>query len=288
MRDKWCNFDRQILSKVLMRRSAQKTRDQILKVFRELNMKDAISYVAEGERRGSLAFIRSPSIEHTANVDFSIINQMNGETSVTQLLRETASSVCLDMQALEQRRKSIRDSEDMFTHHTLQQYLYKPRQEQKLLYSRHEITLNEDEKQNKEIFHRTMRKRLESFKSTKLGLNHPKKLNKIHKKDRGQKRKNSNVIPNGNLSTGTIKGKGIDNPVFSAIEQNAIMKFPPWLSSDEMVVPSQRARVQIPYSPNNFQRLAPIRLSNRSTDSFLQLDGAEEQPRTFLPESTHL
>lgn len=248
---------------------------------------------------------------------------MNGETSVTQLLRETASSVCLDMQALEQRRKSIRDSEDMFTHHTLQQYLYKPRQEQKLLYSRHEITLNEDEKQNKEIFHRTMRKRLESFKSTKLGLNHPKKLNKIHKKDRGQKRKNSNVIPNGNLSTGTIKGKeiefsepeendyghpqiggavdfldyvednftdtnGIDNPVFSAIEQNAIMKFPPWLSSDEMVVPSQRARVQIPYSPNNFQRLAPIRLSNRSTDSFLQLDGAEEQPRTFLPESTHL
>ncbi|XP_025028309.1 sodium/hydrogen exchanger 3 isoform X2 [Python bivittatus] len=289
LRDKWSNFDRQILSKVLMRRSAQKTRDRILKVFRELNMKDAISYVAEGERRGSLAFIRSPSIEHTANVDFSIINQMNGETSVTQLLRETASSVCLDMQALEQRRKSIRDSEDMFTHHTLQQYLYKPRQEQKFLYSRHEITLNEDEKQNKEIFHRTMRKRLESFKSTKLGLNHPKKLNKIHKKDRGQKRKNSNVIPNGNLPTGAMKEKGIDNPVFSAdVEQNAIMKIPPWLSSDEIVVPSQRARVQIPYSPNSFQRLAPIRLSNRSTDSFFQLDGAEEHPRTFLPESTHL
>ncbi|KAM6449319.1 sodium/hydrogen exchanger 3 isoform 2-T2 [Liasis olivaceus] len=289
LRDKWSNFDRQILSKVLMRRSAQKTRDRILKVFRELNMKDAISYVAEGEQRGSLAFIRSPSIEHTANVDFSIINQMNGETSVTQLLRETASSVCLDMQALEQRRKSIRDSEDMFTHHTLQQYLYKPRQEQKFLYSRHEITLNEDEKQNKEIFHRTMRKRLESFKSTKLGLNHPKKLNKIHKKDRGQKRKNSNVIPNGNLPTGAMKEKGIDNPVFSAdVEQNAIMKVPPWLSSDEMVVPSQRARVQIPYSPNSFQRLAPIRLSNRSTDSFFQLDGAEEHPRTFLPESTHL
>lgn len=82
---------------------------------------------------------------------------------------------------------------------------------------------------------------------------------------------------------------GIDNPVFSDdIEQNATMKFTPWLSSDEMVVPSQRARVQIPYSPNSFQRLAPIRLSNRSTDSFLQLDGAEEQPTIFLPESTHL
>lgn len=33
------------------------------------------------------------------------------------------------MQSLEQRRRSIRDTEDMVTHHTLQQYLYKPRQE---------------------------------------------------------------------------------------------------------------------------------------------------------------
>ncbi|XP_042329531.1 sodium/hydrogen exchanger 3 [Sceloporus undulatus] len=324
LRDKWSNFDRQILSKLLMRRSAQKTRDRILKVFRELNLKDAISYVAEGERRGSLAFIRSPSIDNTANVDFSIMNQMNGEPSVSQLLRETASSVCLDMQALEQRRKSIRDAEDMFTHHTLQQYLYKPRQQHKFLYSRHEITPDEeDNKQTKEIFQRTMRRRLESFKSTKLGFNPPKKMMKM--KNRGQKRKNSNIMPNGNLSTEFITEKeveisepeendydsrqtgramdflanvtkqnftdtgGIDNPVFSAdVETNATMRFPPWLSSEEMVVPSQRARVQIPYSPNNFQRLAPIRLSNRSVDSFLQVDGPEERPRTFLPESTHM
>ncbi|XP_061445682.1 sodium/hydrogen exchanger 3 isoform X3 [Rhineura floridana] len=326
LRDKWSNFDRQILSKVLMRRSAQETRDRIVKVFRELNLKDAISYVAEGERRGSLAFIRSPSIDNTANVDFSIINQMNGEASVSQLLRETASSVCLDMQALEQRRKSIRDAEDMFTHHTLQQYLYKPRQEHKHLYSRHEITTSEDDKQNKEIFHRTMRRRLQSFKSTKLCLKRSKKMNKIHKRDRGQQRRNSNAIPNGNLSTeAIIKEKeiefsepeendydhlqtgramdflanvtkqnftdtcGIDNPVFSAdVEQNATMRFPPWLSNEEMVVPSQRARVQIPYSPNNFQRLALFRLSSRSEDSFLQAEGPEERPRTLLPESTHM
>ncbi|XP_066485296.1 sodium/hydrogen exchanger 3 [Tiliqua scincoides] len=325
LRDKWSNFDREILSKALMRRSAQKSRDQILKVFRDLNLKDAISYVAEGERRGSLAFIRSPSIDNTANVDFSIINQMNGDASVSQLLRETASSVCLDMQALEQRRKSIRDAEDMFTHHTLQQYLYKPRQEHKHLYSRHELTPNEDDKQNKEIFERTMRKRLDSFKSTKLGLSHAKKPNKIHKRDRGQKRRNSNVLPNGNISTEAIKEKemefseleehdydhlqtgravdflanvtkqnftdtsGIDNPVFSAdVEQNSTTRFPPWLSCEEMVVPSQRARVQLPYSPNNFQRLAPFRLSSRSVDSFLLVDRPEEQPRTFLPESTHM
>lgn len=43
--------------------------------------------------------------------------------------RENVSAVCLDMQSLEQRRRSIRDTEDTVTHHTLQQYLYKPRQE---------------------------------------------------------------------------------------------------------------------------------------------------------------
>ncbi|KAH0627102.1 hypothetical protein JD844_002507 [Phrynosoma platyrhinos] len=140
----------------------------------------------------------------------SAIEDISGQIGHNYLRdkRETASSVCLDMQALEERRKSIRDAEDMFTHHTLQQYLYKPRQQHK--YSRHEVNPEEDDKQTKEIFHRTMRRRLESFKSTKLGINHPKKLNKIHKRDRGQKRKNSNIIPNGNLSTESIKEKEIE------------------------------------------------------------------------------
>ncbi|XP_068019067.1 sodium/hydrogen exchanger 3 isoform X1 [Melanerpes formicivorus] len=199
LRDKWSNFDRRFLSKVLMRRSAQKSRDQILNIFHELNLKDAISYVAEGERRGSLAFIRSPSTDNMVNVDFSTPRPSTVESSVSYLLREKAGPVCLDMQALEQRRKSIRDTEDTIAHHTLQQYLYKPRQEHKHLYSRHEIMHSEDDKQDKEIFHRTMRKRLESFKSTKLGINHPKKLNKIHKRDRGQKRRNSSAIPNGKI-----------------------------------------------------------------------------------------
>lgn len=102
--------------------------------------------------------------------------------------RESASAVCLDMQSLEQRRRSIRDSEDMVTHHTLQQYLYKPRQEYKHLYSRHELTPEDDEQQDKEIFHRTMRKRLESFKSAKLGFNQNKKAAKLYKRERAQKR----------------------------------------------------------------------------------------------------
>lgn len=82
---------------------------------------------------------------------------------------------------------------------------------------------------------------------------------------------------------------GIDNPVFSADDDQSIyMKFSPWLSSEDTVVPSQRARVQIPYSPNNFRRLTPFRLSNKSIDSFLQADGPEDRPRSFLPESTHM
>ncbi|XP_074686283.1 sodium/hydrogen exchanger 3 isoform X1 [Strix aluco] len=223
LRDKWSNFDRKFLSKVLMRRSAQKSRDQILNVFHELNLKDAISYVAEGERRGSLAFIRSPSTDNMVNVDFNTPRPSMVESSVSYLLREKAGPVCLDMQALEQRRKSIRDTEDTVAHHTLQQYLYKPRQEHKHPYSRHEIMHNEDEKQDKEIFHRTMRKRLESFKSTKLGINHSKKLNKIHKRDRGQKRRNSNVIPNGKIPSEnpvqdfTLKEKDLE---FSESEEN--------------------------------------------------------------------
>ncbi|KAM7175618.1 sodium/hydrogen exchanger 3 [Macrochelys suwanniensis] len=331
LRDKWSNFDRKILSRVMMRRSAQKSRDQILNIFHELNLKDAISYVAEGERRGSLAFIRSSSTDNMVNVDFSTPRPSTVEASVSGLLREKASSVCLDMQALEQRRKSIRDTEDTVTHHTLQQYLYKPRQEHIHLYSRHEIIQNEDEKQDKEIFHRTMRKRLESFKSTKLGINQPKKLNKSHKRDRGQKRRTSNAIPNGKIPSEnpvqgfTLKEKdvefsdpeenyeslhmdkgvdflanvtkqnstdatsGIDNPVFSADDDQSIyVKFPPWLSDEDSVVPSQRARVQLPYSPNNFRRLTPFRLSNKSVDSFLLADGPEERPRAFLPETTHM
>ncbi|XP_070102265.1 sodium/hydrogen exchanger 3 isoform X1 [Equus przewalskii] len=208
LRDKWTNFDRKFLSKILMRRSAQKSRDRILNVFHELNLKDAISYVAEGERRGSLAFIRSPSTDNMVNVDFSTPRPSTVEASVSYLLRENVSAVCLDMQSLEQRRRSIRDTEDMVTHHTLQQYLYKPRQEYKHLYSRHELTPSEDEKQDKEIFHRTMRKRLESFKSAKLGVNQNKKAAKLYKRERAQKRRNSS-IPNGKLP--------VENPLHNFI-----------------------------------------------------------------------
>uniref|UniRef100_A0A4W3K9B1 Sodium/hydrogen exchanger n=1 Tax=Callorhinchus milii TaxID=7868 RepID=A0A4W3K9B1_CALMI len=164
LRDKWANFDRNYLSKLLMRKSAQTSRDRILSVFRELNIKDAISYVSEGERQGSLAFIRSPN---DVNVDFRGSRSSIVDSSLSSILRESTSEVCLDMQALERRRKSVKDREDTVTHHMLHQHLYKPRQESRLVYSRHKLTHKKDEKQDQEIFERTMRKRLEYFKSTK-------------------------------------------------------------------------------------------------------------------------
>ncbi|XP_068092700.1 sodium/hydrogen exchanger 3 isoform X2 [Hyperolius riggenbachi] len=326
MRDKITQFDAKYLSKLFMRKSAQKTQDRILNVYHELNMKDAISYVAEGERRGSLAFIRSPSTDNMANVDFSSPRPSFSEPSVSYFLRENVSAVCLDMQALEQRRKSVRDLEDMLSHRTLQQYLYKPRKQQRHLYSRHEVTVDEDEKQTKEIFERTMKKRLESFKSTKFGRKQPKHINKNYKRDRGQRRSSTVTmlhnggIPNENKlhemglehedtfehdtqldnsisflkSLTENKGNnepsfGIDNPVFSPDEDhNFAMKFTPWSHNEDDVVPSQRAQVEIPYSPNNFRRLAPFRISTRSVDSFLIADGGEERPKFFLPESTNM
>ena len=82
---------------------------------------------------------------------------------------------------------------------------------------------------------------------------------------------------------------GIDNPVFSPDEDPSILsRVPPWQSPGETVVPSQRARVQIPQSPGNFHRLAPFRLSSKSVDSFLMTEGPKEHPHTTLPESTHM
>lgn len=324
LRDKWSNFDRRFLSKVLMRRSAQKSRDRILNVFHELNLKDAISYVAEGERRGSLAFIRSPSTDNMVNVDFSTPRPSTVEASVSYLLRENMSAVRLDMQSLEQRRHSIRDMEDMVTHHTLQQYLYKPRQEYKHLYSRHELTPNEDERQDREVFQRTMRKRLDSFKSAKLGLGHG--ATRLHRRERARRRNSS--IPNGKLplerppsftipekalellepeeaadddavsgdieflaavtqDTATESPAGCDNPGFEPEEPGFLSRVPPWLSPGETVVPSQRARLQIPCSPGNVHRLAPFRLSTRSTDSF-QPDDSTQGQAPARPEATHM
>lgn len=50
-------------------------------------------------------------------------------------------------------------------------------------YSRSHFGINQSEYEVQEIFQRTMRSRLESFKSAKMGVNPAKKITKHHKKE---------------------------------------------------------------------------------------------------------
>ncbi|XP_067911578.1 sodium/hydrogen exchanger 3-like [Heterodontus francisci] len=316
-RDKWINFDRNYLSKVMMRKSAQISRDNILNVFRELNLKDAVSYVSEGEQQKALAFIRS---SNNANIDFTGSHHSVIDSSCSAVLRESTSEVCLDMQAIENRMKNLKDREEIVTYHMLQQHLYKPRQRYKLNYSRHKLIHNEDEKQDEEIFQRTMKKRLENFKSNKHGANHSTKFRNM-KNEKAAKKKHSDAVPNRRLPTHSlafhvdkdydVEGHynpsdggvsflptaasnesdeirtGIDNLSFSTEEDQPIFPMsPPWMSNEETVVLSQWARLQSAGSPNNLRHLRPLQNHSGSTDSFLLADISEEHPLSFLHESS--
>lgn len=91
------------------------------------------------------------------------------ETSVTNLLRESGSGACLDLQVIDTVR-SGRDREDAVMHHLLCGGLYKPRRRYKASCSRHFISEDAQERQDKEVFQQNMKRRLESFKSTKHNI----------------------------------------------------------------------------------------------------------------------
>uniref|UniRef100_A0A4W5NNE0 Sodium/hydrogen exchanger n=1 Tax=Hucho hucho TaxID=62062 RepID=A0A4W5NNE0_9TELE len=202
MRDRWHNFEERWLCWFLMKPSARKSRDYIFNIFHQLNLKDAISYVKEGERRGSLAFVRN---ETKADVDFNkkfranfseimpdIMAENMGPDHVplSSILQDIVPSVCLDMHELDLK---MRESEDFNAHHLLQQHLYRGRKQHRHRYSRSHLETNKDENEVQEIFQRTMRSRLESFKSAKMGVAPAKKIQTKHqKKDKPQK------MPNGN------------------------------------------------------------------------------------------
>ncbi|XP_018605907.1 sodium/hydrogen exchanger 3.1 [Scleropages formosus] len=282
MREKWNKFEERFIRPLLMKTSARKSQDQLFNVFHQLNLKDAISYVAEGERCGSLDFARS---DNDANLVFKkkfgadlsdIIPDINSDLSdkdpydIPLPSRENSlPSVCLDVEE-EMRRKEVGDNN---AHHLLQTHLYKARKQHRHRYSRKETGVNKDENEVQEIFQRTMRSRLESFKSTKMGVSQNKKL-KPSKKDQ---------VSNGNVTnhTGDDEG-GIENPAFMP---DAPPQTPPWSSSAQAeygVAPSQMAQLRIPWSPGNLHRLAPLRISTRSNDSFLLADRPtteeEQQP----------
>lgn len=65
------------------------------------------------------------------------------------------------------------------------------------------------------------------------------------------------------------------------------VQIPPWLAEAELysgaVSPSQRAQARPPLSAGDLRRLAPLRISTRSTDSFMMADipAAEQRRDSF-------
>ncbi|XP_023648791.2 sodium/hydrogen exchanger 3.1 isoform X1 [Paramormyrops kingsleyae] len=326
MREKWNKFEEKWLRPILMKSSARKKQDQLFNVFHQLNLKDAMSYVTEGERCGSLAFVRS---ENNVNLDFKkklasdisdIMPDINSDSSdtgpytipMTCIMQDNVPTVCLDVEE-DMRGKSMRDTENINTHHVLQMHLYKARKQHRHRYSRKEMGLNKDENEVQEIFQRTMRNRLESFKSTKMGVTQSKKI-KPAKKDQipnGKHKTHSfedadfsddNVFSSdfaGGVASGgggptrlSIRsGGGIENPAFMPdVDHASPLHTPPWSAVvDDGVAPSQRAQVQLPWSPSNASRLTPLRISTRSNDSFILADrptAQGEQPPPSQPKST--
>ncbi|XP_021572298.1 sodium/hydrogen exchanger 5 isoform X4 [Carlito syrichta] len=121
-RDRWEQFDKKYLSQLLMRRSAYRIRDQIWDVYYRLNIRDAISFVDQGGHILSSAGLTLPSMPSRNSA---------AETSVTNLLRESGSGACLDLQVIDTVR-SGRDREDAVMHHLLCGGLYKPRRREAL------------------------------------------------------------------------------------------------------------------------------------------------------------
>ncbi|XP_065754704.1 sodium/hydrogen exchanger 5 isoform X3 [Phocoena phocoena] len=159
-RDRWEQFDKKYLSQLLMRRSAYRIRDQIWDVYYRLNIRDAISFVDQGGHVLSSTGLTLPSMPSRNSV---------AETSVTNLLRESGSGACLDLQVIDTVR-SGRDREDAVMHHLLCGGLYKPRYRYKASCSRHFISEDAQERQDKEVFQQNMKRRLESFKPTKHNI----------------------------------------------------------------------------------------------------------------------
>ncbi|ROL45804.1 Sodium/hydrogen exchanger 3 [Anabarilius grahami] len=316
----WKRFEEIYISRILMKPKARKNKDYLFSIFHKLNLEDAINYVSEGERQGSLAFIRS---DEAANIDFKkqfdsefadvmpdiMVDMSNYEfgienNSVTSIVKDTIPSISLDIHG-QDRKNAV---EDTNAHHLLQQHLYRSRKHHRHKYSRSHFGINQSEYEVQEIFQRTMRSRLESFKSAKTGVNPAKKITKHHKKELTHQMSNGHPEGAGHLygdevdsavgsETGAVNntfmrgtyttGAGIENPAFMP-EVDIPTHSPPWLMESEMdtaVAPSQRAQRRLPLTPNRLRRLAPMRISNCSTDSFLMADVSlsleehEEQPQ---------
>uniref|UniRef100_A0A3Q2PLA3 Sodium/hydrogen exchanger n=1 Tax=Fundulus heteroclitus TaxID=8078 RepID=A0A3Q2PLA3_FUNHE len=321
MRDKWRNFEEKWMSWFLLKSSARKKQDRLFNVFHELNLQDAMEYVTEGERRGSLDFIRNEN----AFVDFkkkfdedfaeampdimADMIQFDGCNVVFLYRGDPVPSVSLEMH--EQNLRGLRQAEEINAHHLLEQHLYKGRKQHRHKFSRSHFSINQDENEVQEIFQRTMRSRLESFKSGKMGVAPPKTITKHTKREQQPKMPNGKnrsyysgdedfEFSEGDSASGYDAsfptrvsyrtGAGIENPAFMPdVDPSSPMHIPPWLADAELevspVAPSQRAQVRLPWMPGHLHRLSSLRTSPRSGDSVQE--GDEQLPPPPPPPPRH-
>lgn len=178
-RDKWEQFDKNYLSKLLLRKSVYR-KSELWEAYQKINIRDAISVIDQGGNVLTSARISLPSMASRASFpEF---------TNVTNYLRENGSGVCLDLQVIDN-VPGAKVEEDTETHHVLAENLYKPRRRYQSNYSRHFMPLGEKERQDREVFQRNMKYRMETFKSTR---------HKRHKKERSlKKRQGSDVKEDG-------------------------------------------------------------------------------------------
>ncbi|XP_076592179.1 sodium/hydrogen exchanger 5 [Chaetodon auriga] len=169
-RDKWEQFDKNYLSKLLLRKSVYR-KSELWEAYQKINIRDAISVIDQGGNVLTSARLSLPSMASRAS--FPEV------TNVTNYLRENGSGVCLDLQVIDN-VPGAKVEEDTETHHVLAENLYKPRRRYQSHYSRHFMPLGEKERQDREVFQRNMRSRMETFKSTR---------HKRHKKERSLKKR---------------------------------------------------------------------------------------------------
>uniref|UniRef100_A0A3Q2PEG9 Sodium/hydrogen exchanger n=1 Tax=Fundulus heteroclitus TaxID=8078 RepID=A0A3Q2PEG9_FUNHE len=150
-RDKWEQFDKNYLSKLLLRKSVYR-KSELWEAYQKINIRDAISVIDQVGLSSGSDPAQSKRVQE----------------------RENGSGVCLDLQVIDNVSGS-KVEEDMETHHVLAGNLYKPRRRYQSHYSRHFMPLGEKERQDREVFQRNMRSRMETFKSTR---------HKRHKKER--------------------------------------------------------------------------------------------------------
>uniref|UniRef100_A0AAX7TSK1 Sodium/hydrogen exchanger n=1 Tax=Astatotilapia calliptera TaxID=8154 RepID=A0AAX7TSK1_ASTCA len=281
----------------------------VFDVFHQLNLKDAMEYVTEGERRGSLEFVRNDSAildfkkklesEYTEVMPDIPPYMINDHGAMFTMGRDHIPSVSLEMH--EQTMKAMRGAEAVDVHHLLDQHLYKSRKQYRHGFSRSDFKINRDEKEVQEIFQRTMRNRLESFKSAKMGVSPPKTIVKYSKKEQQEKTPNGKSVsktklchsgdedfefsegdsasgydssyPSFSMRATYRPGGGIENPAFvpDLYPTDLLQEIPPWLAESEpdssMVAPSLRAQANLPNSPMEMRRLGLLRASTRSTDT---------------------